>query len=83
MAAIKLKEPEIRPEYLKKLKRLRKGKYIKYNSIEELRKIIEMDKNLKEDLIFAQRTDAAFKKYEKGKFTSLDMEDFLKQLRKK
>ena len=34
-------EPEIRPEYLEKLKKIRKGKYIKFSSIEELRKNIE------------------------------------------
>ena len=31
-------EPELRPEYVKKLERIRKGRYIRYNSIEELRK---------------------------------------------
>ena len=31
-------EPELRPEYVEKLERIRKGKYIKFNSIEELRK---------------------------------------------
>jgi hypothetical protein len=31
-------EPQIRPEYLEKLKKIRKGKYIKFNSIDELRK---------------------------------------------
>lgn len=31
-------EPKLRPEYLEKLAKIRKGKYIKYNSIEELRK---------------------------------------------
>ena len=31
-------EPELRPEYLEKLKKIRKGKYIKFNSIAELRK---------------------------------------------
>ncbi len=31
-------EPALRPEYLEKLKKIRKGKYIKHNSIEELRK---------------------------------------------
>ena len=30
-------EPKVREEYLKKLDRIRKGKYIKFNSIEELR----------------------------------------------
>ena len=33
-----LLEPELRPEYLKKLAKIRKGKYIKFNSIGELRK---------------------------------------------
>jgi hypothetical protein len=32
-------EPELRPEYAKELDRIRKGKYIKFNSIDELRKI--------------------------------------------
>ena len=31
-------EPELRPEFIQKLKRIQKGKYIKYNSVEELRK---------------------------------------------
>ncbi len=33
-----LLEPELRPEYLEKLKKIRKGKYIKFKSIDELRK---------------------------------------------
>ena len=32
-------EPELKPEYIKKLDKIRKGKYIKFNSIEDLRKI--------------------------------------------
>jgi len=31
-------EPELRPEYLEKLKRIRKGRYIKFSSVEELKK---------------------------------------------
>ena len=31
-------EPELKPEYLKKLNKIRKGKYIKFSSIEELKK---------------------------------------------
>ena len=35
-------EPELRPEYLEKLKRLeQEGNFIKFNSIEELRESIE------------------------------------------
>ena len=32
-------EPEIRPEYLKKLEKIRKGKYMSFNSVDELRKL--------------------------------------------
>jgi hypothetical protein len=32
-------EPELRPEFLKALEKTRKGKYLKFDSIEELRKI--------------------------------------------
>ncbi|MDP4012440.1 MAG: hypothetical protein Q8R00_02435 [Candidatus Nanoarchaeia archaeon] len=32
---------EVRPEYLKKLERIRKGKYHKFNTVAELRKAIE------------------------------------------
>lgn len=31
-------EPELKPEYLKKLEKIKKGKYIKFNSVEQLRK---------------------------------------------
>ena len=31
-------ELELRPEYLNKLQKIRKGKYIKYNSINELKR---------------------------------------------
>jgi len=31
-------EPELRPEYLEKLRKIRKGKYFKFDSIEDLRK---------------------------------------------
>jgi len=31
-------EPELRPEYLEKLNKIRKGKYFKFNSIDDLRK---------------------------------------------
>lgn len=47
------------------------------------KKAIKMYEKLKEDIIFAERTEAALKRYEKGEFTSLSIEDFLKQLKKK
>jgi len=31
-------EPELKPEYIEKLNKIRKEKYLKYNSIEELEK---------------------------------------------
>jgi len=31
-------EPELKPEYLKKLEKIRKGKYLNFSSIAELRK---------------------------------------------
>ena len=31
-------EPELRPEYIEKLEKIRKGKYTKYTTVEELRK---------------------------------------------
>lgn len=31
-------EPELKPEYVEKLKKIQQGKYVKFNSIEELRK---------------------------------------------
>ena len=31
-------EPELRPEYLEKLRKIRKGRYFKLNSINDLRK---------------------------------------------
>ncbi len=34
-------EPEVRPEYLKRLKKIEKGKFHKFSSIEELRRELE------------------------------------------
>ena len=31
-------EPELRPEYLEKLEKIRRGKYVRFNSLDELRK---------------------------------------------
>ena len=33
-------EPELKPEFLEDLQKIRKGKYIKFNSVDELRKAI-------------------------------------------
>ncbi len=47
-----------------------------------LKKAKSLDKNLKDDLIFAKRTEAAWKRYEKGEFKTMSAEDFLKELEK-
>ncbi len=35
-------EPQLRPEYLNKLEKIRKGKYVKFKDVKELRKQIEV-----------------------------------------
>ena len=35
-------EPELKPEYIENLEKIRKGKYIKFNSVEELKKATEV-----------------------------------------
>jgi len=47
-----------------------------------LKKMEDFDKNLKEDLEFAKRTEEAWKRYDKGEFVSMDAKDFLKELKK-
>jgi len=39
-------EPELRPEYLKKLDKIRKGKFLKFKSVNDLMKSIEDDAKL-------------------------------------
>ena len=47
-----------------------------------LKKMEDFDKNLKEDLEFAKRTEEAWKRYDKGEFKSMDAKDFLRELKK-
>ena len=47
-----------------------------------LKKASEMDKSLKEDLVFAKRTEKAWERYEKGEFTTSTAQDFLRDLEK-
>ena len=42
----------------------------------------DFDKNLEEDLIFAKRTEEAWKRYEKGELKEMDFDDFLKEVKK-
>ncbi len=45
-----------------------------------LKSVTDFDENIAEDLIFAERTEQAFKRYEKGLFKSMSAEDFLQKL---
>ncbi|MBI4440001.1 AbrB/MazE/SpoVT family DNA-binding domain-containing protein [Candidatus Woesearchaeota archaeon] len=47
-----------------------------------LKKARDMDETLKDDLIFAKRTEEAWKRYEKGEFKSMSADNFLKELEK-
>ena len=47
-----------------------------------MKKATEMDKQLNEDLIFAKRTEDAWKRYEKGKFKSMDFDKFIEEMKK-
>lgn len=47
-----------------------------------LKKMTDLAKNLEEDFIFAKRTEAAWKRYEKGTFKSMDADEFLKEVKK-
>lgn len=47
-----------------------------------LKKASELDKNLKEDLEFARRTEKAWKEYEQGKFKKMNFDEFLEKAKK-
>ena len=47
-----------------------------------LKKAKNFDKNIEEDLIFAKRTEEAYRRYEKGEFIEMDFDDFLKEAKK-
>jgi AbrB family looped-hinge helix DNA binding protein len=47
-----------------------------------MKKASKLKKNFEEDLIFARRTEKAWKSYERGEFKSVDAKDFLKALEK-
>lgn len=53
---------------------------IKNNNQLILKKVSELDKNLKADLEFAKRTEESWERYEKGQFKSSTAKDFLKDL---
>lgn len=41
-----------------------------------------MNKKLKEDLEFARRTEAAYKRMEKGKFITMEFDEFIEEIKK-
>jgi len=47
-----------------------------------LKSIKEFNENIEDDLIFAERTEAALKRYEQGEFKKKSGEEFLKELEK-
>ena len=47
-----------------------------------LKKASELDKQMKEDLEFARRTEEAYKRYERGEFKSMDFDDFIPEMKK-
>lgn len=46
-----------------------------------MEKVSKFSKKLKEDLIFAKRTEEAWKRYDRGEFTTSSVEDFLKEMK--
>ena len=66
-------------------KHLKKGdKLLIIKSGEQLilKKANDLDKNLKEDLEFAKRTEEAYKRHEKGEFIKMDFDDFINEMKK-
>jgi AbrB family looped-hinge helix DNA binding protein len=47
-----------------------------------MKKASKMEKNLIEDIEFAKKTQEAWKRYDKGKFKSMNKKDFLAELKK-
>ena len=55
---------------------------IKNNGQIIIKKASDLDKNLKEDLEFAKRTEDAWKRIEEGKGIKMGFDDFLKEMKK-
>jgi len=47
-----------------------------------LKKANNLDKQLKEDIEFARRTEEALKRYEKGQFKSMNFDDFIEEMKR-
>ena len=55
---------------------------IKNNGQIIIKKASDLDKNLKEDLEFAKRTEEAWKRIEEGKGIKMGFDDFLKEMKR-
>jgi len=69
-------------EMRKKIKEGDKLMIIKNNNQFVIKKVDKLYKQLEEDLEFAHRTEKAWKRYEKGEFTRMKSDDFLKEIKK-
>jgi len=47
-----------------------------------IKKASRLEKQLREDLEFARRTEEAWKKYDRGEFKSMSFEEFKKEIKK-
>jgi len=47
-----------------------------------LKKVDKFDKNIEEDLEFARRTEEAYKRIEAGEGTTMEFDDFIKEMKK-
>jgi len=47
-----------------------------------LKKASAFRKNIEDDLIFAKRTEEAWKEYDKGNFISMEFDDFIEEMKK-
>jgi len=47
-----------------------------------LKKASDVDENFNDDLVFAKRTEEAYRRYEKGEFIELDFDEFIERVKK-
>ncbi len=46
-----------------------------------LKSVKDFDENIEEELEFAQRTEEAWKRYDKGTFKSMDFDEFINEMK--
>ena len=47
-----------------------------------IKRVIDLEENMKEDLEFAKRTEEAYQQHERGEFITMNAEKFLKAMKK-